>query len=70
MGAQNNTITLTRIKEILNAERKYFYILHNTFTSPDFINDLREIERNIKASYTVLSLFSQKKNKIEVALED
>jgi hypothetical protein len=70
MGTQNNTIPLTLVqREILNLERKYFYTLHNSFTSPEFINDIKEIERNIKASYSVLSLFSQKKNKIEVALE-
>jgi hypothetical protein len=70
MGAQDNSIPLISIqKEILNLERKYFYILHNTFTSPEFISDLREIESSIKATYSILTLFSQKKNKIEIALE-
>ncbi|TYR72589.1 hypothetical protein FZC79_22190 [Rossellomorea vietnamensis] len=70
MGTQLSTIPLIPVqRKILDLERKYFYILHNTFTSPEFIDDLREIESNIKATYPVLSLFSQKKNKIEVALE-
>lgn len=70
MGAQDPTLLLTpNQKEILNLERKYFYILHNTFTSPEFINDLKAIESSIKANYSSISLLSQKKNKIDTALE-
>ncbi|WP_391206632.1 hypothetical protein [Psychrobacillus sp. L4] len=70
MGTQINSTTLTPDqKEILNLERKYFYTLHNTFTSPEFLHDLREIEKSIKMDYSTLSLFSQKKNKIDIALE-
>ncbi|MGE7630490.1 hypothetical protein [Bacillus cereus] len=70
MGAQDPALLLTpNQKEILNLERKYFYILHNTFTSPEFINDLKAIESSIKANYSSISLLSQKKNKIDTALE-
>lgn len=70
LATQNNTIALTTLqKEILNLERKYFYILHNTFTSTEFINDIRAIEKSIQSQYGILSLFSQKKNKIATALE-
>jgi hypothetical protein len=70
MAKQDITITTTPAqKTILDLEKNYFSKLKDIISSPDFQNDLRSIETEIKLNYSRLASTWNVKNKIKVAAE-
>ncbi len=55
--------------KIMDLEKKYMDILENIFTSPDFLNDLKRIEKETQTHYDFLTEVWGKKNKIKEASE-
>lgn len=60
---------LSKIKNVLDLEKKYFSILRDTFTSPSFIEDLENIEEEIISNYSYLKSVWQEKNKLKIPAE-
>ncbi len=60
---------ITKIKKVLDLEKKYFNLLFNLFTSFNFINDLKIIELEIQKNYQFLSNVWGEKNKIKIPAE-
>ena len=58
-----------QIGKVLDLEKKYFDILWNLFTSKDFIDDLKIIEREIQKQYNFLQHTWELKNKLKVPAE-
>lgn len=56
-------------KRILELEKKYFDQLENIITSKDFLSDLKNIERETKTNYQLLSKIWNVKNKIKIPAE-
>ena len=57
------------IGKVLDLEEKYFSILWNLFTSNDFINDLKVIEKEIQNQYSFLDKTWNLKNKLKIPAE-
>ena len=68
MGNQSISASKNQ-KHILELEKKYFEEVKEIFSSEDFKQDLKKIERNIQDDYTVLSEHWQVSNKIKTAVE-
>lgn len=70
MPRQDITIaTTTDQRDLLDLEKNYFAKLQTIIASPDFQNDLRSIENEIKLNYAKLASTWNVKNKIKVAAE-
>lgn len=70
MPKQDITITTTPDQQILlELEKDYFSKLETIISTPDFQNDLRSIENEIKLNYSRLASTWNVKNKIKVAAE-
>lgn len=65
----NSSLDKDKIGKVLDLEKKYFDILWNLFTSPDFINDLKVIEKEIQKQYHFLQNTWELKNKLKVPAE-
>lgn len=65
----NSSLEKDKIGKVLDLEKKYFDILWNLFTSPDFINDLKVIEKEIQKQYHFLQNTWELKNKLKVPAE-
>lgn len=58
-----------KLGKILDLEKKYFNILWDLFTSEDFINDVKVIEKEIKKQYDFLQHTWELKNKLKIPAE-
>lgn len=68
MGCQSNSANENQ-KHILKLEKKYFEEIKKIFSSEDFKNDLKRIEKNIQDDYKVLSEHWQVANKVKTVVE-
>lgn len=59
----------SKIGNILDLEKKYFDILWEQFTSEDFKNDLKVIEKEIQKQYQFLEHTWELKNKLKIPAE-
>lgn len=62
-------IEKSKIGKVLDLEKKYFDILWELFTSEDFTNDLKIIEKEIQKQYSFLQNTWELKNKLKVPAE-
>ena len=70
MGFQDLTIKRDIYQNnLLDLEKKYFYILERIFTSKDFLSDLLLIEKEIREKYNVFDKLWLEKNKLNVCAE-
>lgn len=58
-----------KIGKVLDLEKKYFDILWNLFTSEEFVEDLKVIEKEIQKQYDFLQHTWELKNKLKVPAE-
>lgn len=64
-----NREVVTQMGQILDLEKKYFDILWEQFTSEEFKNDLKIIEKEIQKQYLFLEHTWELKNKLKIPAE-